>query len=114
MTCPEDRRDVRFAKMRRCILGLPRPTWTTGLEPVTSAVTAKRKVVTYRKQALRIASFGAARNDREQLSNPYQTHDLCPVSLCPPVENRGGSNSGPRQRKCPFPFPDPHGSTKGH
>ena len=49
----------------------------------TSAVTAKRKVVTYRKQASRMASFGAVRYDREPLSNPYQTHDLCPVDLCP-------------------------------
>ena len=56
---------------------------TTGLEPATSAVTAKRKVVTYRKQASRMASFGAVRNDREPLSNPYQTHDLCPLDLCP-------------------------------
>ena len=56
---------------------------TTGLEPATSAVTAKRKVVTYRKQASRMASFGAVRYDREPLSNPYQTHDLCPVDLCP-------------------------------
>jgi hypothetical protein len=56
---------------------------TTGLEPATSAVTAKRKVVTYRKQASRMASFGAVRNDWEPLSNPYQTHDLCPVNLCP-------------------------------
>ena len=50
---------------------------------LTSAVTAKRKVVTYRKQASRMASFGAVRYDREPLSNPYQTHDLCPVDLCP-------------------------------
>jgi hypothetical protein len=35
-----------------------------------------------------MASFGAVRNDREPLSNPYQTHDLCPVDLCPAVENR--------------------------
>src|ERR1700678_923433 len=61
---------------------------TTGLEPATSAVTAKRKVVTYRKQASRMASFGAVRNDREPISNPYQTHYLCPVDLCPSVENR--------------------------
>ena len=46
-------------------------------------MTAKRKVVTYRKQASRMASFGAVRYDREPLSNPYQTHDLCPVDLCP-------------------------------
>ena len=45
----------------------------------TSAVTAKRKVVTYRKQASRMASFDAVRNDREPLSNPYQTRDLCPA-----------------------------------
>jgi hypothetical protein len=44
-------------------------------------VTAKRKVVTYRKQASRMASFGAVRHDQEPLSNPYQTHDLCPVNL---------------------------------
>jgi hypothetical protein len=50
-----------------------------------NAVTAKRKVVTYRKHASRMAPFGAVRNDREPLSNPYQTHDLCPVNLCPPV-----------------------------
>jgi len=56
---------------------------TTGLEPATSAVTAKRNVVTYRKQASRMASFGAVRNDQEPLSNPYQTHDLCSVNLCP-------------------------------
>src|SRR5438874_13802470 len=56
---------------------------TTGLEPATSAVTAKRKVVTYRKQASRMASFGAVGNEREPLSNPYQTHDLCPVDVCP-------------------------------
>ena len=55
-----------------------------GLEPFpTSAVTAKRKVVTYRKQASRMASFGAVRNDQEPLSNPYQTRDLCPVDFCP-------------------------------
>src|SRR5450631_219163 len=59
---------------------------TTGLEPATSAATAKRKVVTYRKQASRMASFGAVRNDREPLSNPYQTHDLCPVDLCPALD----------------------------
>ena len=52
---------------------------------LTSAVTAKRKVVTYRKQASRMASFGAVRNDQEPLSNPYQTHDLCPVDLCPEI-----------------------------
>jgi hypothetical protein len=61
---------------------------TTGLEPATSAVTAKRKVVTYRKHASRMASFGAVRNDQEPLSNPYQTHDLCPVDLCLSVKNR--------------------------
>jgi hypothetical protein len=61
---------------------------TTGLEPATSAVTAKRKVVTYRKQASRMASFGAVRYDREPLSNPYQTYDLCPVDLCPPSRIR--------------------------
>jgi hypothetical protein len=55
---------------------------TTGLEPATSAVTAKRKVVTYRKHASRMASFRAMRNDRELLSNPYQTCDLCPIDLC--------------------------------
>src|SRR6266568_7189815 len=54
-----------------------------GARPATSAVTAKRKVVTYRKQASRMASFGAVRYDREPLSNPYQTRDLCPVNLCP-------------------------------
>ena len=54
-----------------------------GLEPATSAVTAKRKVVTYRKKATRMASFGAVRHDREPLSNSYQTRDLCPVNLCP-------------------------------
>src|ERR1700722_13114244 len=47
------------------------------------AVTAKRNVVTYRKQASRMASFGAVRYDREPLSNPNQTHDLCPANLCP-------------------------------
>jgi hypothetical protein len=35
------------------------------------------------KQASRMASFGAVRYDREPLSNPYQTHDLCPEDLCP-------------------------------
>jgi hypothetical protein len=40
-------------------------------------------VVTYRKQASRMAPFGAVRYDREPLSNPYQTHDLCPLDLCP-------------------------------
>jgi hypothetical protein len=30
-----------------------------------------------------MASFGAVRHDREPLSNPYQTHDLCLVDLCP-------------------------------
>jgi hypothetical protein len=34
---------------------------TTGLEPATSAVTAQRKVVTNRKQASRMAPFGAPR-----------------------------------------------------
>src|SRR5580704_3774622 len=58
------------------------------------AVTAKRKVVTYRKQASRMASFGAVRHDREPLSNPYQTHDLCPLNLCPPRRESGGSNGG--------------------
>ena len=51
--------------------------------PETAVVTAKRKVVTYRKQTSRMASFGAVRNDREPLSKPYQTHDLCPLDLCP-------------------------------
>ena len=64
-----------YATHLECMAG------TTGLAPATSAVTAKRKVVTYRKQAARMASFGAVRNDREPLSNPYQTHDLCPVNL---------------------------------
>ena len=64
-------RQKRSATLLECMAG------TTGLEPATSAVTAKRKVVTYRKQASRMASFGAVRNDREPLSNPYQTHDLC-------------------------------------
>ena len=54
-----------------------------GLEPATSAVTAKRKVRDYRKQASRMASFGAVRCDREPLSNPYQTHDLCPTRILP-------------------------------
>src|ERR1700722_12484600 len=57
---------------------------------LTSAVTAKRKVVTYRKQASRMASFGAVRHDREPLSNPYQTHDLCLVDLCPRESKEGG------------------------
>jgi hypothetical protein len=35
------------------------------------------------KTSVTMASFGAVRNDREPLSNPYQTHDLCPVNLCP-------------------------------
>ena len=35
-----------------------------------------------------MASFGAVRNGREPLSNPYQTRDLCPVDLCPVVANR--------------------------
>jgi hypothetical protein len=30
-----------------------------------------------------MATFGAVRNDQERLSNPYQTHDFCPVNLCP-------------------------------
>ena len=30
-----------------------------------------------------MAPFGALRYDRERLSNPYQTHDLCPANLCP-------------------------------
>jgi hypothetical protein len=55
---------------------------------LTSAVTEKRKVITHRKQASWMASFGTVRNDREPLSNPYQIHDLCPVNLYPPVENR--------------------------
>ena len=28
------------------------------------------------------APFGAARYDRERLSNPYGTHDLCPADFC--------------------------------
>ena len=96
--------------------GPPGKTWcsrsfgcmggTTGLEPATSAVTAKRKVVTYRKQASRMASIGAVRNDREPLSNPYQTHDLCPVNLCPNLRfKKAGSrvclrHCGPRSI-CP-------------
>src|SRR5580692_7448565 len=51
---------------------------TTGLEPATSAVTAKRKVVTYRNKRHGWLLFGAVRCDREPLSNPYQTHDLLP------------------------------------
>ena len=30
-----------------------------------------------------MASLGAVGNDREPLSNPYQTHDLCRMALCP-------------------------------
>ena len=30
-----------------------------------------------------MAPFGAVRHDQEQLSNPYQTRDLCPANLCP-------------------------------
>jgi len=56
--------------------------------PQEIAVT-KRKVVTYRKQASRMASFGAVRHDREPLSNPYQTRDLCPIDLCPTFARRG-------------------------
>ena len=73
-------RSIRPISLGECMAG------TTGLEPATSAVTAKRKVVTYRKQASRMASFGAVRYDREPLSNPYQTPDLCPVNLCLSVE----------------------------
>ena len=36
-----------------------------------------------------MASFGAVRNDREPLSNPYQTHDLCPIDLCPALDFPG-------------------------
>jgi hypothetical protein len=36
-----------------------------------------------------MASFNAVRNDREPLSNPYQTHDLCPVNLCPNLSPHG-------------------------
>jgi hypothetical protein len=39
-----------------------------------------------------MASFGAVRYDREPLSNPYQTRDLCPVDLCP--YGKFGSTSG--------------------
>ena len=35
---------------------------TTGLEPATSAVTARRKVVTYWNQGERMAPFSALRN----------------------------------------------------
>jgi hypothetical protein len=35
------------------------------------------------------AFFGAVRFDREPLSNPYQTHDLCPLDLCPSRTLRG-------------------------
>jgi hypothetical protein len=59
----------------------------------TSAVTAKRKVVTYRKQASRMASFGAVRYDREPLSNPYQTHDLCPR---PDLADKTSATSSPK------------------
>src|SRR3984957_19047023 len=71
------------------------------------AVTAKRKVVTYRKQASRMASFGAVRNDREPLSNPYQTHDLCPADLCPENRKRAESRgfiTATLTAKC---FPEP-------
>jgi hypothetical protein len=56
---------------------------TTGLEPATSAVTAKRKIVTNGKQTSRMASFGAVRNDQIRLLNPQWTRVLCPVNLCP-------------------------------
>src|SRR5260370_39286733 len=75
-------RSIRTVSLVECRAG------TTGLEPATSAVTAKRKVVTYRNHASRMASFGAVRYDREPLSNPYQSHDLCPVNLCPDSEFR--------------------------
>ena len=55
---------------------------TTGLEPATSAVTAKRKCVTNRKQGAADDTFSALRNPRELLLHPYQTHDLCPDDLC--------------------------------
>jgi hypothetical protein len=44
---------------------------------------SEKEVVTYRKQASRMASFGAVRNDRKPLSNPHQTHDLYTVNLRP-------------------------------
>jgi len=55
---------------------------TTGLEPATSAVTAHGKVVTNRKQASRMAPFGAQRHGWEPLMCPYCTHVLCPNDLC--------------------------------
>jgi len=42
--------------------------WTTGLEPATSAVTVEARMVT--------------------VIVPYRARDLCPVDLCPAVENR--------------------------
>jgi len=53
----------------------------------TSAVTPKRKVETYRKHASRMTPSGAVRNDRERLSNPYQTRDLCPVTPAQPTQS---------------------------
>ena len=89
-------RSIRSVSHLECMAG------TTGLEPATSAVTAKRKVVTYRKQASRMAPFGAVRYDREPLSNPYQTHDLCPVNLCPlgDSDQRAVSPVTVRQESC--------------
>ena len=55
---------------------------TTGLEPATSAVTAKRKRVTNRKQGATDDIFSALRNPWELLLHPYRTHDLCPADLC--------------------------------
>jgi hypothetical protein len=60
---------------------------TTGLEPATSAVTAKRKRVTNRKQGATDDTFSALRSTWELLLHPYRTHDLCPDDLCLPTNH---------------------------
>ncbi len=56
---------------------------TTGLEPATSAVTVSHTTVTHWNQEARMATLSTLRNLWEPVLHPQQTHDLCPVDLCP-------------------------------
>ena len=56
---------------------------TTGLEPATSAVTAKRKPVTIRNKTPRMAIFGANRDGQEQIIGPLMDPRPLPCSPLP-------------------------------
>lgn len=66
----------------------------TGLEPVTSTVTAKEEGRSLQKTSVTDGFFWRWKRTIGNVIEPISTHDLGPENLCPPIDNRVAQNAG--------------------